>query len=73
MKSVWGSVWESVTESVWESEWESEWERDERKRDNTMIIESETKPVIIRNQSLNGKLFIIIFEKFENSLLLRVE
>ena len=38
-----------------------------------MIIESETKPVIIRNQSLNGKLFIIIFEKFENSLLSRVE
>ena len=53
--------------------WESEWERDERKRDYTMIIESVTKPVNIRNQSLNGKLFIIIFEKFENYLLLRVE
>ena len=44
-----------------------------RRRDYTMIIESETKPVIIRNQSLNGKLFVIRFEKFENSLLLRVE
>ena len=45
----------------------------ERRIDYTMIIESETKPVIIKNQSLNGKLFIIIFKKFENSLLLRVE
>ena len=38
-----------------------------------MIIESDAKPVIIRNQSLYGKLFVIRFEKFENSLLLRAE